>query len=134
MANWVHNIRGRLEGDKVIWMIALILSVWSLLSVYSAISSLAYKANGDSLRFLMTLGRLLMLGLVIMYVVHTAHYKYFALIAIVLLVFAVLALSCTLTFGSHFNEARRWWKVRFLGRSLQTSNSAKARLRTWMDK
>ncbi|MDA1382618.1 MAG: FtsW/RodA/SpoVE family cell cycle protein, partial [Bacteroidetes bacterium] len=134
MANWVHTIRGRLEGDKVIWMIALILSVWSLLSVYSAISSLAYKANGDSLRFLMKQGGLLMLGLVIMYVVHKVHYKYFARIANVVLVFAVLALVLTLIFGSDINEARRWLKVPFIGLTLQTSDFAKVGLVLWLAK
>ncbi|MCS5551432.1 MAG: FtsW/RodA/SpoVE family cell cycle protein, partial [Gammaproteobacteria bacterium] len=100
MSNWAHIIRGRLEGDKVIWMIALILSVWSLLSVYSAISSLAYKANGDSFRFLMKQGGILVMGLGIMYAVHKVHYKYFARLANVVLVFAVLALVITLVFGA----------------------------------
>ena len=52
MSSWVQGIRDRLEGDKVIWMVALILSVWSLLSVYSSISSLAVKAGGNSTKFL----------------------------------------------------------------------------------
>ena len=134
MSNWAHIIRGRLEGDKVIWMIALILSVWSLLSVYSAISSLAYKANGDSLRFLMKQGGLLVMGLGIMYAVHKVHYKYFARLANVVLVFAVLALVITLLFGADINEARRWLKVPFIGLTLQTSDFAKVALVLWLAK
>ena len=134
MSNWAHIIRGRLEGDKVIWMIALILSVWSLLSVYSAISSLAYKANGDSLRFLMKQGGLLVMGLGIMYAVHKVHYKYFARLANVVLVFAVLALVITLVFGADINEARRWIKVPFIGLTLQTSDFAKLALVLWLAK
>lgn len=134
MSNWAHIIRGRLEGDKVIWMIALILSVWSLLSVYSAISSLAYKANGDSLRFLMKQGGLLVMGLGIMYAVHKVHYKYFARLANVVLVFAVLALVITLLFGADINEARRWLKVPFIGLTLQTSDFAKLALVLWLAK
>ena len=94
MANWVHNIRGRLEGDKVIWMIALILSVWSLLSVYSAISSLAYKANGDSLRFLMKQGGLLTMGLFIMYVVHKDALQYTLMRITLICVFRIKHDTC----------------------------------------
>jgi hypothetical protein len=39
----------RLQGDRVIWMVAFFLSIISILAVYSGISTLAYKAHGNSL-------------------------------------------------------------------------------------
>jgi len=76
MSNWVQSIKDRLEGDKAIWMVVLILSVWSLLSVYSSISFLAVKAGGNSTKFLTKQGILLMIGLGVIYIIHRINYKY----------------------------------------------------------
>ena len=42
MNELLAGIRQRLEGDRVLWGIALVLTVASLVTVYSAISTLAY--------------------------------------------------------------------------------------------
>ena len=134
MSEWAQIIRGRLEGDKVIWMIALILSVVSLLSVYSAISSLAYKANGNFLYFFLKQGTFLLLGLAVMFVVHKIHYKYFARLANFILAAAIFTLILTLIFGADINEAKRWLKVPFTNLTLQTSDFAKVALVLWIAK
>lgn len=134
MSEWAQIVRGRLEGDKVIWMIALILSVVSLLSVYSAISSLAYKANGNFLYFFLKQGSFLLLGLAVMYVVHKIHYKYFARLANFILAAAIFTLILTLIFGADINEAKRWLKVPFTNLTLQTSDFAKVALVLWIAK
>ena len=36
-------LNARLQGDRVIWMIILLLSVFSILAVYSATGTIAYK-------------------------------------------------------------------------------------------
>jgi len=52
-----------LKGDRVVWMIAFLLAAVSLLSVYSSISSLAYKHyDGNTLHYLFKHGTMLMLG------------------------------------------------------------------------
>ena len=81
MSNLIQRIKDCLEGDKVIWMVALILSVWSLLSVYSSISSLAVKAGGNSTKFLTKQGILLLMGLAVIYIIHRINYKYIAAVA-----------------------------------------------------
>jgi cell division protein FtsW len=134
MSNWAQIIREKIEGDKIIWMVVLILSVWSILSVYGSISSLAYKAQGNSLRFLMKQAGLLIGGLGIMYAIHKVHYKYFARLANVLLVFSIIALILTLVFGADINEARRWLKLPFIGLTLQTSDFAKVAIVVWLAK
>lgn len=134
MSDWVQIIRGRLEGDKVIWMVSLILSVVSLLSVYSAISSLAYKADGNFLYFFLKQGTFLLLGLAVMFVVHKIHYKYFARVANFILAAAILTLILTLIFGADINEAKRWLKVPFTNLTLQTSDFAKVALVLWLAK
>jgi len=134
MSEWAQKIRGRLEGDKVIWMVTLILSVVSLLSVYSAISSLAYKADGNFLYFFLKQGSFILLGLAVMFIVHKVHYKYFARLANFILAAAVLTLILTLIFGADINEAKRWLKVPFTNLTLQTSDFAKVALVLWIAK
>lgn len=134
MSEWAQKIRGRLEGDKVIWMVTLILSVVSLLSVYSAISSLAYKADGNFLYFFLKQGSFILLGLAVMFIVHKVHYKYFARLANFILAAAILTLILTLIFGADINEAKRWLKVPFTNLTLQTSDFAKVALVLWIAK
>lgn len=134
MSTWVQAIKKRLEGDKIIWMVALILSVWSLLSVYSSISSLAVKAGGNSLKFLTKQGIFLLLGLMVMYIIHRINYKYLARLANFVYVLAVLALALTLVFGSDINDAKRWLEIPFIGLTLQTSDFAKVALVIYLAK
>ena len=134
MSNWIQSIKDRLEGDKAIWMVALILSVWSLLSVYSSISFLAVKAGGNSTKFLTKQGVLLMMGLGVIYIVHRINYKYFARLANVVYGLAVIALVLTLVIGSDINDAKRWLEIPFVGLTLQTSDFAKVALVMWVAK
>jgi cell division protein FtsW len=134
MTNLVSRIKDRLEGDKVIWMVALILSVASLLSVYSSISSLAVKAGGNSTKFLTKQGILLLMGLCVIYIVHRINYKYFARLAYVVYGLAVIALILTLVVGSDINDAKRWLEIPFVGLTLQTSDFAKVALVMWVAK
>jgi hypothetical protein len=39
----IQNITERLQGDRIIWMVVIILFVFSMLAVYSASGSLAFK-------------------------------------------------------------------------------------------
>lgn len=134
MTNLASRIKDRLEGDKVIWMVALILSVLSLLSVYSSISSLAFKAGGNSTKFLTKQGILLLMGLGVIYIVHRINYKYFARLANVVYGLAVVALILTLVVGSDINDAKRWLEIPFVGLTLQTSDFAKVALVMWVAK
>ena len=134
MSNWAGVIRKRLEGDKVIWMVTLILSVWSLLSVYGSISSLAYKAGGNFWKFLTKQGILLLAGFALIYIVHRINYKYFARLATFVYVVAVVALILTLLIGPEINDAKRWLEIPFVGLTLQTSDLAKVALVIWVAK
>lgn len=134
MSNLIQRIKDRLEGDRVIWMVALILSVWSLLSVYSSISSLAVKAGGNSTKFLTKQGILLLMGLGVIYIIHRINYKYFARLANVVYGLAVIALILTLVVGSDINDAKRWLEIPFVGLTLQTSDFAKVALVMWVAK
>lgn len=115
----------KLEGDRTIWMVTFFLSIISVLAVYSAISTLAYKAHGNSIRFLLKHGGLIILGFVLMYYVHRVKFKYFARLSIVMIWVAAGLLVYALFFGQRLNDANRWISIPFVGLSFQPSDLAK---------
>ena len=46
MGRFINNFK--LQGDKVIWIIIFLLSIISLLVVYSSTGTLAYKVKGGN--------------------------------------------------------------------------------------
>jgi cell division protein FtsW len=132
MNELLAGIRSRLEGDRVLWGIALVLTLASLVTVYSAISTLAYKADGNSVKFLFKQAGLLAMGWGVMFVVHRIHFKYFGKLANLLFALAVAALVFTLLFGTDINDAKRWIKIPFIGLTVQTSDFAKVALVMWV--
>ena len=51
----MEYIFSKLKGDKWIWIIVILLSIWSLLAVYSSVGTLAYKeGKGTELYLLST--------------------------------------------------------------------------------
>jgi cell division protein FtsW len=114
------------KGDPVIWAVILILSIFSLLTVYSATGSLAYRyQGGNTSYYLLKHGTILMMGLVITYVTHLIPYKYFSRISQMLLYIAIPLLLVTLVFGVTLNQAHRWLTVPGLSLTFQTSDIAK---------
>tara|TARA_Y100000385_G_scaffold45485_1_gene42183 strand:+ start:70149 stop:71327 length:1179 start_codon:yes stop_codon:yes gene_type:complete len=114
------------KGDKAIWLIALMLAVFSLLLVYSSIVTLAYKhQGGNTAYYLFRHGIFLGLGFVLMYVTHKMKYSYFSRIAQLLLYAAVPLLLLTLLIGSNLNNASRWLTIPVINQSFQTSDLAK---------
>jgi len=115
----------RLEGDRVIWMVTLFLSLLSLLAVYSAISSLAFKDNAGSLKFLGKQAFMIALGWGVMVAVHRMNFRYFARAAAVLFYVAAALLLLTWFMGENVNDARRWIRVPGVGLTFQPSDFAK---------
>ena len=69
----------RTRGDKYIWGIVLILSLISILVVYSATGSLAYKTyKGNTNIYLFKQLSFSILGLIIMYFLHRVNYTFFS--------------------------------------------------------
>ncbi len=115
-----------LEGDRIIWMIAMILGLVSILAVYSSISSLAHKfQGGNTFYFLVKHGMMLLSGFVIMYVVHKAPHRYIYRLSQLLVWFAAILLLYTLVFGNDINDAKRWITIPIINQSFQTSDLAK---------
>ena len=119
----------RVKGDKVIWIIVILLSLFSMLAVYSSTGTLAYIYRaGNTEYYLFKHFSLLLFGLFLMYITHLVNYKFFSGMAVVLLVISAILLVFTLFKGTSINEARRWLTLPILNYTFQTSDLAKISL------
>ena len=101
---WAYE---NLKGDSIIWLIILLLSIFSVLVVYSATGSLAYKyVGGNTEYYLLKHGGLVFLSLFAMWVVHKIDYRYYTKISKLLLWVSVFLLLITWFFGSSFSALR----------------------------
>ncbi len=123
------NLFRYFKGDKVIWMITILLSLLSILAVYSSIVALAYKnQNGATEFYLFKHSRLILLGFILMYVTHRIPFIYYSRISQIMLIVSAPLLLFTLLYGSNLNEANRWLAIPGIGLSFQTSDFAKLAL------
>lgn len=123
------KLKRYIKGDKVIWLVIIILLVISLLSVYSSTGSLAYqKQGGDTIYYLLRQFRFIMLGLVIIFFVHLVPYQVFSRLSVVALWVAVPLLILTLVAGQNINDATRWLQIPGTSFTIQTSDFAKIAL------
>ena len=129
MKEEIQNITERLQGDRIIWMVVIILFVFSMLAVYSASGSLAFKyTDGDTSHYLWKQMMNAVGGILLMYFAHLINYKYYSRIAQVLWILSIPLLFYTMFFGAKINDASRWIKLPLIGWTFQTSDMAKLAL------
>ena len=127
----MNVINKTMRGDKVIWIVALILGVISLIVVYSATSALAVsKYQGDTGKVLMKHLGMLLFGFVMMIIGSRINYKRYAKIALLLMIPCLALLLYTLVFGRNINDASR--SINVGGFSFQPSEMAKIILITYL--
>jgi cell division protein FtsW len=118
-----------INGDRVIWAVVLVLSIISLLVVYSSTSSLAYKyQKGDTEYYLIKHAIILVVGFAIIYVVHNIKYTLFSRILQIALFISAPLLLATLIGGVSINQGTRWLAVPGTSLTFQTSDFAKIAL------
>ncbi|MGC9471387.1 MAG: FtsW/RodA/SpoVE family cell cycle protein [Bacteroidales bacterium] len=124
-----EGIRKYFQGDRVIWAVIIVLSIFSLLAVYSSTGTLAYrKMGGNTLYFLIRHGLILGIGILIIFVTHMIPYKYYFRLSQLFLYLVVPLLFLTLLIGTSLNQAARWLTLPGLGITIQTSDFAKLAL------
>ena len=98
-----------LKGDRVIWMIVILLSLFSIVMAYSASSNMAYRLKGgDATSFLIKHAVILLLGFSVMIYVHNIKYNFLSRISQLGIWVAGLLLFLTLIFGVNKGNASRW--------------------------
>jgi cell division protein FtsW len=125
-----QRIQAELKGDPAIWMVVIVLSIFSTLAVYSASGSLVWKSDGQKSTTMILLAHVarLLMGIGIVYFLHLVHYRRYQSLARPLLALSVILLPLTLLVGSNINQAKRWLTVPGLDISFQTSDFAKIAL------
>lgn len=123
------GLRDKTRGDKVIWAIVVVLSLVSLLVVYSATNSLAYKLyKGNTLVYLFKQIVFISLGIIIVYFAHRVNYTIYSRVAKMLFYISIVLLIYTLFFGAKINDGSRWIKLPIINLTIQTSDIAKLAL------
>ena len=116
-----------LKGDKVLWVIIILLSIFSFLPIYSASSNLVYViGKGTTWSHLIKHFMILSIGFVLIYSMHKIPYNYFKGISILLIPIIVLLLIYTFSLGTTIDGtiASRWIQIPIIGLSFQTSSLA----------
>jgi cell division protein FtsW len=128
MTNTIENGWSYLRGDRMIWMVVILLFIFSMLAVYSATGTLAYKMQVGNEKYLIKQILMAVFGLSLMYVTHLVDYKYYSRIAQVLWFLSIPMLIYTMFFGTELNDANRWITLPVVGLTFQTSDLAKLAL------
>ncbi len=117
-----------IKGDKIIWGIVVLLSVFSLLTVYSSTGTLAYKNQGGNTEYYMMKHLIILIvGLVLMYLAYKIKYVYYSPLFAAALWVSIPLLVLTLIFGLDLNDAKRVLPLPF-NLTFQTSDLAKLTL------
>ena len=115
-----------LKGDKVIWAIMVLLSVLSVLVVYSAIVTLAHKfKQGNTGFYLLKHFVIIALGFGLAYMFHRIKYTVFSKVGQLGIFLCIPLLVYTLLKGVSAGEASRWLEIPGIGLTFQSSDIAK---------
>lgn len=117
-----------LKGDKVIWVITLLMLAFSLVSVYSFVPILVKVEGGTPFKYLFKHFVYVLIGLGVMYWIHKRDPKYFSRLSKFGFYLAIALLLFTFFFGVRVNDAGRWVRIPFVGLTFQSSDFAKLAL------
>jgi cell division protein FtsW len=125
----IKNFSQRTKGDKVIWALVILLVLASLLVVYSATGSLAYKLyRGNTEIYLFKQITFIIIGMAVIYFSHKVNYTIWSKVAYFLFLISIPLLIYTLFFGVKMNEGSRWIRLPIINMTMQTSDLAKLAL------
>ncbi|HAO47721.1 MAG TPA: cell division protein FtsW, partial [Chitinophagaceae bacterium] len=128
ISNMGGNLVSKTRGDRVIWGIVVILTLASLLVVYSSTGSLAFRLSKSTESYLFKQFAFIVLGLLIIYFAHRVNYTLYSRIALILFLVSIPLLLYTLMFGVELNAGSRWIKLPVINMTFQTSDMAKLAL------
>ncbi len=123
------NLASKTRGDKVIWALVVLLVLVSLLAVYSATGSLAYKNyKGNTEVYLFKQVAFIVVGILAIYFAHLVNYTVYSKVAKIVFLLSIPLLAYTLFFGVKMNEGSRWIRLPIINMTMQTSDLARLAL------
>ena len=124
-----RNLLNKTKGDKVIWALVLLLTLVSLLAVYSATGSLAYKNyKGNTEIYLFKQVAFILAGIMVIYFAHLFNYTFYSKAAKIAFLISLPLLFYTLFFGVSMNEGSRWIRLPLINMTMQSSDFARLAL------
>jgi len=99
-----------LKGDATLWIVFIGLCILSSIEMYSASSTLAYKAANHAAPMLRHV-TFLMLGALLAFFVHLVPYRFIRIFSYLSLFLSVLLLVFVLFKGQSANDAARWISI-----------------------
>lgn len=127
------NLFKYIKGDRVIWTVVLLLSLLSVMVVYSSVVTLAYRyKEGDTASYLIKHIFIVGSGIFLMYLIHKVKYSYFSRISQIAIFLAAPLLLYTLLKGVSAGDASRWLAIPGTSLTFQTSDFAKLALITYV--
>ncbi len=124
-----NNLLNKTKGDKVIWALVILLTLVSLLAVYSATGSLAYKNyRGNTEIYLFKQIAFILAGIMVIYFAHLVNYTFYSKAAWIAFLISLPLLAYTLFFGVSMNEGSRWIRLPLINMTMQTSDFARLAL------
>ena len=124
----MQGIINRTKGDRVIWAAVVLLTLVSMLVIYSSTGTLAYRLSRSAESYLFKQFAFTAIGLFIIYFAHRVNYTLYSRIALILFIIAIPLLIYTLFFGAEINEGTRWIKLPIINLTFQTSDLARLAL------
>jgi len=102
----INTILDKTKGDRWIWLIIILLSMISILTVYSATGTIAYNKGITVEKYLLYKHVIfVILGISMIYIAHLLDYKYYAGISKILMIITISLLFYTAVFGGQNNDA-----------------------------
>ena len=124
-----NNLISKTKGDRVIWALVILLALVSLLAVYSATGSLAYKNyRGNTEVYLFKQIAFILAGILVIYFAHLVNYTFYSRVAKIAFLISLPLLFYTLFFGVKMNEGSRWIRLPLINMTMQTSDFARLAL------
>ena len=124
-----NNLISKTKGDRVIWALVVLLTLVSLLAVYSATGSLAYKNyKGNTEIYLFKQIAFILAGIMVIYFAHLVNYTFYSKAAKIAFLISLPLLFYTLFFGVKMNEGSRWIRLPLINMTMQTSDFARLAL------
>ena len=124
----MNNIFAKIQGDKTLWAVLILLAGFSFLPVYSAASNLAYlSGSGNTFNYLFKHFIHLSLGFTFIYLMQKIPYHYFRGISILMIPVVIVLLLYTIfqpSVTDSLTNTNRWIKIPFVGFTFQPSTLA----------
>lgn len=118
----------RFKGDRYLWLFTTVLTLFSLMVVYSSTESLAFREKASLEYYLLKHAVFGLAGLFIMFALHYLNYRVYRKLAVLIFFIAIPLLFYTLFAGTTINDANRWITIPGIGLSFQSSDLAKIAL------